>query len=85
MSESQRAPYNQSSKSSSSVRDEPMKYTSFGESFDEIDRKRDQEKRKIFLMELTIEDMLQAALEQNSKKIHATVFCFTHFIFFFKD
>jgi hypothetical protein len=69
MSEAQRAPYNnQSSKTSKNTHVEPTKYTSFGESFDELDRKRDKAKQAIMQMELTIEEMLQTFLEQDSKK-----------------
>lgn len=44
---------------------EPKKYTSFGITFDEIDRQKEDERAKIQRMSMTIEEMLQIAEEQD--------------------
>lgn len=46
---------------------EPMKYTTTGVSFDEIDRQKAEKIKQQKMMELTIEEMLQTAEEQRRK------------------
>lgn len=65
-----------SSKDSSSSRQHtaPTRYTSFGVSFDTIDRQKYEEKERIRRIETTVEEMLQIALEQNSKLCSSCVY-----------
>lgn len=44
---------------------EAVKYTSTGVSFDEVDRQKAQRQKDQRTMELTIEEMLQSAKEEN--------------------
>lgn len=46
---------------------EPTKYTSFGVTFDEIDRQKETERAKVQRMTMTIEEMLQTAEEQDGE------------------
>lgn len=43
------------------------KYNSFGVSFEELDRRKNEEKRQINKMELTIQQTLQTAAEKNGQ------------------
>lgn len=45
----------------------PTKYTSFGVSFDEIDRLKEEAKMQQKRMELSIENMIDSAKEQGRK------------------
>lgn len=45
----------------------PKLYTSFGVSFDELDRQKENEKKRVLEMDLTIEEILQTAVEEDSK------------------
>lgn len=70
MTPQERAPYIGSSSkptiSNSSFTREAMKrYTSFGVSFDEIDRKEDLQQKAIATLNLTIEEMLHKAIEMS--------------------
>lgn len=67
MSLAQRAQYENKPTTSKFPRKEHQKYTSFGVSFESIDRKKKEEAARVRNMDITIEDMLQTALEQNSK------------------
>lgn len=65
MSASEREKFsNKPSSSKSSDYKEPTKYTSFGVTFDEIDRQKEDERKKIQRMNLTIEEMLSIAKDQ---------------------
>lgn len=66
MSPIEREKYEGESSKSNIVRVE-KKYTSFGVSFDEIDRQKARARQQQMAMELTIEEMLQTAEEQRSK------------------
>lgn len=62
MSASEREKYgHKASSSNGSNYTEPTKYTSFGVTFDEIDRQKEEERAKIQRMNLTIEEMLEIA------------------------
>ena len=67
MSSFEREKYGRSSTTSNQPRNSQKQYTSFGLSFDELDRKKKEDEAKHRKMELTIEEMLQVALEQNRK------------------
>lgn len=66
MSAPEREKFGQKASSSNGYRD-PTKYTSFGVTFDEIDRQKENERAKIQRMTMTIEEMLQTAEEQDGK------------------
>lgn len=68
MSGAERDRYNPKSAQPTATRPDRKKlYTSFGVSFDELDRQKEDEMRRIRNMELTVEEMLQNALEVDSK------------------
>lgn len=68
MSGAERDRYNPKSAQTTATRPDRKKlYTSFGVSFDELDRQKEDEMRRIRNMELTVEEMLQNALEVDSK------------------
>lgn len=51
-----------------STKKAPTKYTSFGVSFDEIERRKEDLKRNQMKMESTIDEMVTLAAEGNRKK-----------------
>lgn len=72
----QRERYNLKASSSSTNRPDPKKlYTSFGVSFDELDRQKLEEIRRLKNIELTVEELLQNAQEKKSKlkNVHQNV------------
>lgn len=72
----QRAKY---SDKASSVSSQRSLFTSFGVSFDEIDRKKSDEIQRQKQMEMMIDEMLQSAVEQKRKLITSTIAQVTHF------
>lgn len=78
----ERAPYNAMSskpKNGNDVSSKSKNYTSFGVSFDEIDRKILEDKQQARNMELEIEDMLVTAQNNKSKlKLHPSFFPNVH-------
>lgn len=53
---------------------EPTKYTSFGVTFDEIDRQKEEERKKSQRMNLTIEEMLLTAEDQGCEILCKSTF-----------
>lgn len=63
----EREKYENASTKSNNRDEPPMKYTTNGISFEEIDRRKAENQKQMKMMELTIEEMLQTAEEQNRK------------------
>lgn len=74
MSAAEREKFSNKPSSKGSDYKEPTKYTSFGVTFDEIDRKKEEERNKIHRMNLTIEEMLQIAEDNGSKFLSYRLF-----------
>jgi hypothetical protein len=60
----------------------PTKYTSFGVSFEEIDRQKHEAKRQHELMNLTIEDMIDTAKERGGECLFISSLLSIHINYF---